>query len=268
MSAPTWPILTASIVSHGNANEVIRLLDSLQRFEESRHLQVILTDNLGTELPDIDPSPWARLTILRNQQPSGFARNHNQAFQHAIGSYFATLNPDVVFIEPVFESLINSLETKGIDILAPLVVNGHNRPQDSFRSLPSPINLLIRQLNRWSWYREMPENSGDFVYPDWIAGIFLIMASSVYQSLQGFDERYWLYFEDTEFCTRARLQGLQLAVDTRRKILHTARHASHRKLVFFLHHLHSAVHFFASDTYKEARKVASALIKSQTDLDN
>lgn len=255
MNSSSYPILTVSIVSHGDADKVIRLLESLHRFEAAKRLQIILTDNLGTNLPDVDPAGWAGLTILRNQQPAGFARNHNQAFRHTQGDYFVVLNPDVVFIEPIFETLISSLKTKGIDLLAPLVVDKNNRVQDSFRSLPSPIELLFRQLSRRPSNPKTLEDSRGLIYPDWIAGIFLIMASSVYQSLNGFDERYWLYFEDTEFCTRARLQGLRIAVDTRVQILHDARRASHRKPAFFLHHLHSAGRFFASDTYKQAKEV-------------
>ena len=48
-----------------------------------------------------------------------------------------------------------------------------------------------------------------FIYPDWIAGIFLLMPKKIFEGLEGFDERYTLYFEDVEFCIRAGLEGLK-----------------------------------------------------------
>jgi hypothetical protein len=94
-------------------------------------------------------------------------------------------------------------------------------------------------------------NVDGLVEPDWIAGIFMLMKSETYREINGLDEKYRLYFEDVDFCARAKLAGLKLIVDTNTRIQHNAHRASRRKLVYLLWHIQSAVRFFTSPTYKK-----------------
>jgi GT2 family glycosyltransferase len=80
--------------------------------------------------------------------------------------------------------------------------------------------------------------------------MFMLMKSATYREIRGFDERYRLYFEDVEFCARARLAGLKLMVDTNVKIQHNAHRASRKEFIYLLWHLQSAIRFFTSPTYK------------------
>ena len=67
-----YPLLTLSIVSHGDTEKIDRLLASLQKCEANLvRFQIILTDNLLDELPDFALTPWGQLTILRNKKPLG-----------------------------------------------------------------------------------------------------------------------------------------------------------------------------------------------------
>ena len=85
------PLVTVSIVSHGDSKKVECLLESLRAYEQAGSKQIIITDNLGNELPELDPSPWSSLHILRNEHPHGFSHNHNRAFQLANGKLFLCL---------------------------------------------------------------------------------------------------------------------------------------------------------------------------------
>lgn len=216
-------LVTLSIVSHGDAKQVKQLLDSLLRYESAELFQIIITDNLGDDVPDLKESEWQSLHILRNKNPLGFAANHNQAFQLAIGRYFCVLNPDVLFEQEVFSSLIRLLENRQADIVAPLIVDAEAANQDSFRDFPTP---------------------------DWIAGIFMLMISETYHALSGFDEKYRLYFEDVDLCARAQLAGLKLLIETNVRIRHDAHRASRKNPIYLLWHIQSAVRFFTSDVYR------------------
>src|SRR5215204_4261512 len=141
----TENLITLSVVSHGNAEQISRLLASLQQQEQATtRFQLILTDNLKNDLPNFDPSPWASLHILRNDQQMGFAQNHNNAFKVSQGSYFAILNPDLIFERPVFEQLRTSLHKHHADVIAPKIVDEHGNTQDSFRTMPSPFEIIRR----------------------------------------------------------------------------------------------------------------------------
>ena len=246
-------LITLSIVSHNDSSEIERLLSSLFLYEPEDKFQVILTDNLGNELPSY---PWKNCTTLRNDQPKGFARNHNEAFRYATGSYFCILNPDVIFVQSIFESLIDRVESEQADIITPVVVDSQNSFQDTFRDIPTPFELIRRRLLRRSHSIPLPENVR-FINPEWISGTFMFMKSEVYQKLGGFDERYHLYMEDVDICSRARLQGFSILVDAGMKLQHYGRRSSKQSFKYLLWHLQSAWKFFNSPVYKNVRKLKS-----------
>lgn len=248
------PLITLSIISHGDADKVGHLLTSLQKYESNTaQFQLIITDNLGNDLSDFDPSPWESLQILRNNHQMGFAQNHNNAFTLARGRYFSILNPDLIFEEAVFDGLITRLRAHGASLIAPKIIDENGTIQDSFRSLPTPFELIRRRLPGYRFEIPQPDSEG-LIYPDWIAGMFWLTLSSVYRELGGMDEKFRLYFEDVDFCTRARLKGMKILVDTRLKVQHDAQRSSQKKLLYLFLHMVSAKRFFASPVYKQIKR--------------
>ena len=247
-------LITISIVSHGDAEKVGHLLESLQKHElDLRRFQIVLTDNLGKDLPEFSPEPWSSLQIIRNRSQLGFAHNHNNAFKSAQGDYFAVLNPDLVFERPSFDELLERLKTFPKAILAPHIVDSEGNIQDSFRTLPTPSEIIRRRLPGHKFSAFQPDREG-LVHPDWMAGMFWLMYSDIFRELRGMDERYRLYFEDVDFCTRARLKGIKILGDSRVQIRHDAQRSSRRKFYYLLLHTQSALRFFASPVYRQARR--------------
>lgn len=249
------PLVTLSIVSHGDTENIQELLASLRQYEPAQEIQVIVTDNLGNDLPEIDSFQWESFTILRNKKKMGFAHNHNQAFQHATGKYFCVLNPDILFTETIFPHLIDRLERKAA-IISPLIFDANDTLQDSFREFPTPFKLLKRKLPGYT-FSPLPANKSGVIFSDWIAGMFMLMRSESYQKLGGFDEKFHLYFEDVDICARARSLGLLPLVDANLRVQHNAQRASRKNLRYFFWHLQSAIRFFRSQVYKDIKKMWS-----------
>lgn len=246
--------ITVSIVSHGDVSKVGHLLESLRKHEpDPKQFQIILTDNWGRDLPEFDPAPWGSLKILRNRASQGFARNHNNAFKIAQGGCFAILNPDLVVERPIFEKLLDRLKTHQNAILAPYVVDTNGTIQDSFRTLPTPFEIIRRRLPGYKIEPFQPDSKG-LIHPDWTAGMFWLMHSDVFRQLGGMDEKYRLYFEDVDLCTRARLKGIEILVDSYVQIRHDAQRSSRKKLYYLLLHSQSALRFFASSVYRQAQR--------------
>ena len=246
-------LITLSIVSHGDADKISHLLAGLQKHEtDIDRFQIILTDNLGNDLPEYKPDPWTSLHIIKNTKPQGFAHNHNRAFEIATGKYFAVLNPDLVFDKAIFDELLESLHSLHANLIAPQIIDSNGIIQDSSRPLPTPIELIRRRMPGYHFESPKPDAAG-FIHPDWIAAMFWLMPSDTYRSLQGMDEKFRLYFEDVDFCTRARLQGMKIIVDTKLQILHDAQRSSRRNLLYLFLHTRSALRFFNSQAYRQAR---------------
>ena len=227
------------------------MLESLGKFEDISSFDITIIENNRRRILGGKPEFTLPHKFVANGAPKGYAANVNAAFSKISGDYFCTINPDVIFTQEIFKSLERDVRGGRGDIVAPIVQDRRGRLQDSARSLPTPGRLVWRRLVPWlqrpKWPSDLPE------HPDWIAGVLLFMRSELFHALGGFDEGYFLYFDDVDFCTRARIAGYRLFLDREVQVVHDARRASRRHPRFLARHLSSAYRFFTSDAYRTAR---------------
>lgn len=241
------PLLSISIVSHGQMSLVQPLLHDIARMHAQTPLEVILTLNIPepTASPSDFPYP---LHILHNDRPAGFGTNHNQALHHARGAVCCILNPDVRIGDNPFPWLMPLLEAPGIGLVAPVVVNTAGEVEDSARRFPTPWRIAQRVLLR---RRPPPEYTmqHDPLFPDWVAGMCMVVPTALFRHLRGFDEKFFLYYEDVDLCARIRLLGLHVALHPQARVVHDAQRSSHHKLRYFLWHASSMTRFFCSAVF-------------------
>ncbi|SFG20581.1 hypothetical protein SAMN05518865_109185 [Duganella sp. CF458] len=243
--------LTLSIVSHGHRAHVATLLQQLAGLGRS-DFEVILTLNLPEPEPvALDALPYP-VRLLQNPAPKGFGANHNAAFRESNGDYFVILNPDIELREDPFGPLLKLAEQDSLNICAPVILDTQGQVEDSARNFPTPYGLSKRLLCRLLGRSIVPDTlrqDGDTLQPDWVAGMFVMVAHETYQRLGGFNDAYFLYFEDVEFGARARLAGCHILVCKHARVIHQAQRDSHRQLRFMWWHLQSAAKFFLSLVY-------------------
>jgi GT2 family glycosyltransferase len=235
------PTLTVSVVSHRHGALVAALLGDLARHcRES--IEVVLTLNEKESL-EFSPRdlPFA-LDLIRNEKPRGFGANHNAAFRRARAEYFCVVNPDIRLETNPFPDLVDVLRTPGVAVAAPLVCNSGGEVEDSARKFPT-LALLLRKMMGPRLPLDYAYDA-PVIYPDWVAGMFMMFRRDLFESLNGFDERYFLYYEDVDLCARSRAQGLQVALVTTARVVHDARRTSRRNLRHALWHAQSALRYF------------------------
>jgi len=233
--------VSVSIVSHGQAGLVKNLLADLARCD-SIPLQVILTLNLEERLPFSESGHPFPLIVIRNPQPKGFGANHNAAFRHAKGRFFCILNPDIRLPADPFQTLVADLADERAGVVAPLVRASDGRVEDSARRFPTPLTILSKLAGR-PQAADYPPSATPFS-PDWIAGMFMLFRTETFRALDGFDEGYFLYYEDVDLCARLREHGLRTISDPRTECLHDARRASRRNLRYMSWQLRSMARYF------------------------
>ena len=247
---------SVAIISHRQMHLVKRLLLSLLKADLVTSLEIIIIENDPRGATEFQHDFDLPISYFVNNHPKGYAANINAAFSQASGRFFCTINPDVLILQETLAPLMEDIREGRGDIVAPAVVDHRDRLQDSARNLPTPWSLILRRLMVGRFLPENIDNISE--HPDWIAGMLLLMESKLFGDLGGMDERFFLYFEDAEFCTRARLAGYQLFVDRSVRIRHDARRRSRRELRYAAWHLRSAYRFFRSDVYRQARRLKNA----------
>jgi GT2 family glycosyltransferase len=243
----TLPTVSISIVSHLQAALVKNLLVDIERHCKSFPLEVLLTLNLPETLFFNAADFSFPIVIHKNLAPQGFAANQNQAFATSSGQYFCVMNPDVQLNKNSFPELIACLQSAAVGVAAPLVVNENGEMEDSARRFPTPFKILCKAFGGCKGSDYAVKN--EIIYPDWVGGMFMLFRREVFEVLGGFDERYFLYYEDVDLCARLRLHGYEVALCTDSKVIHHAHRSSHTSLKFMTWHLTSMARFFCSPPF-------------------
>jgi len=214
-----------SVVSHMQVELVKNLLEDLAAHCPDT-AEVILTLNAAERLPFAVRDFAYPLEIIRNDAPRGFGANHNAAARLCTRPAFCVLNPDIRLAENPFPALLAELARSRCAIVAPRITDPAGRTEDSARRFPSAASLVAKALGR-APALDYPIGSAAFS-PDWVAGMFMLFRSQAFQAAGGFDERYFLYYEDVDICARLRREGYEVRLVPGAAAVHDARRASRR----------------------------------------
>ena len=243
--------ISVSIVSHRQILLVEKLLTDLDEHCSFDICEVILTINVEEPVFDVNVYNFP-VQIIKNDLPHGFGANHNAAFNQAKGEFFCALNPDIHLTMNPFPTLLDLAAQSDVGVVAPRVVNNFGQREDSERRFPTPLELMKKIFGGKSavWSDANPVSS-----PDWIAGMFMLFPRSVFEEVHGFDESYFLYYEDVDLCARLALAGYKRLVCSDVTVVHDARRSSHGNIRYAFMHLKSIFRFFFSDVYRQVRKL-------------
>ena len=247
-----------SVVSHGQWHLVRQLLLDLNTLASKERFQVTLILNFPeSEALDITQFSFP-VKVISNDVPKGFGENHNLAFQHPpnkeVRKYFFVINPDVRITQDVFPELVTQLDSASeAGVVSPIVVNKEEELEDSIRTLPTPW-IIFKKIFGYKEHHLIDSRAAIFK-PDWIAGMFMGFRSDVFRDSQGFDEQFFLYYEDVDLCSRLWLDGFQVQVNPGLSIIHNAQRESHRNFKYLQWHLTSMLRFFFSNVYRKVKKL-------------
>ena len=246
---PTEPDILISIVSHRQGNLVAGLLDDLQAYCD-RCYQVVVTVNVTDELPFDANSYDFPVHLIYNQSPKGYAANQNAAFRSYKSQYFCVINPDIRLKADPFPSLVNSVDLKQVGVTAPMVVNTKGEVEVSIRHFPTPVSILLKAFGLSGNHEYVIDTEP--LSPDWVAGMFMLFPSKVFEKINGFDEKFFLYYEDVDICARLKLLRYDVAFCPEVSVIHDARRESHRNPRYLRWHLASISKYFFSKTFLKA----------------
>ena len=235
-------LVTISIVSHRHGALVQELLGDIER--HCTGVEVLLTVNVEEALGFDTTRFGYPLRIIRNARPKGFGANHNAAFVRAAGGYFCVLNPDIRLNQNPFPPLIAILADERVGVAAPRIVSPSGEIEDSARRFPT-LWVIARKALTGTHHHDY-DVASTLLRPEWVAGMFMLFRSEVFRRLGGFDEHYFLYYEDVDLCLRLRRLGLDIVLEPKAEALHDARRASRRDLQHLYWHMRSLARFLRS----------------------
>jgi N-acetylglucosaminyl-diphospho-decaprenol L-rhamnosyltransferase len=226
------------IVTYKTARLTIGALQSVasERATSGLRIRAIVVDNSSEDLPQItkavaanDWSAW--VTLVESLRNGGYAYGNNLGLQHAYQDgpphYVYLLNPDAQVRPGAIGTLVNFLESRPDVGIAGSSFETHEGTDwpiaFRFPSLWSELDTglqfgpVTRLLKRWVVARPMSKIAQP---TDWICGASMLIRPEVLSNVGGFDENYFLYFEETDFCYRARKAGFPTWYVPESRVMH------------------------------------------------
>ncbi|MBU1730692.1 glycosyltransferase family 2 protein [Patescibacteria group bacterium] len=189
-----------------------------------------------------------QLQIIRNADNRGFGAACNQGAAVATEDYLLFLNPDTCLLADSLSvplSFMEQPENTGVGICSIQLLDESGRVARSCARFPS-LGIFLAQvlgLNKLPWFRSWGTHMSEWDHAktrevDHVIGAFYLVRRSLFESLGGFDERFFVYLEDLDFSLRARQAGWRTVYLTEAQAFHagggTSRQVKARRLFYSL----------------------------------
>ncbi|MBD2424583.1 glycosyltransferase family 2 protein [Phormidium sp. FACHB-1136] len=241
-----------------------------RKFGRLSNLEIFLVDNGNDFHSGVKPHFFVNeqinekmnIKFLTGHGNVGYGLGNNLAFEKSTGDYFLVLNPDVLLEKDALTSALSFMEANpDCGLLSPSAIDSSRQKLYLCKRYPSIFDLLIRgflprrfrQLfsSRLAKYemRDILDKEEVFWNPELVSGCFMLFRRDVFESLQGFNPKYFMYFEDFDISIRTRKIS-PIAYVPSVKIEHYGGYASRKGLKHISMFLRSAITFFNSHGWK------------------
>jgi N-acetylglucosaminyl-diphospho-decaprenol L-rhamnosyltransferase len=237
------PDITVVIVNFNSGPHLAECLASLDTGLTGFNWEVVVVDNASTdssEAPAADSesrdATTRRVRLVRLPTNTGFAAAANLGARTGAANLLLFINPDCVvapgFLDPLLDELNTSPRRAAV---APCVLNADGSPQGNARGDPTMMTgffgrttLLSRLFPsaRLARRNVVVSHSQAAASVDWVSGSCVLVQREAFNAIGGFDERYFLYWEDADLCRRLRNAGWSIRFRPEARIVHVGARSS------------------------------------------
>jgi len=215
---PSKPMISVIIVSF-NTREILRAcLGRLHESAAGLNLEVIVVDNHSRDASaDMVAKDFPSVRLVRSQVNLGFAAANNVGFRIAKGDFILLLNPDAMLeTDALHRSLQHMQANPAIGMGGGRLIDNLGRQQPSARLYPSLLNEVLVLSGLAARFPESRffgrfdrtwDNSDRPARVDWVPGAFALIRKTALDAVGGFDERFFLYYEEVDLCLRMNQAG-------------------------------------------------------------
>lgn len=251
------------IVNYKTRGMVKQGLKSLRLARIRLNYEVFVVDNGSRDgLPELVRADFPEARLVAFDRNAGFAAGNNAAMRKAKGKYVFVLNPDALVNEGSIEAMYAYMEAHPeIGVLGPKLAHPDGKRQESAHRFPSPWMPIYRRTplgNLPEAKREIDRyflRDLDMRVPtdvDWVEGAAMFVRRAAIDKVGLFDERFFVYFEDTDWCRRFWNGGWKVVYHPGIEIVHYHRRESADTLWFLAPfankvsriHIMSAIKYF------------------------
>jgi len=222
--------LSVIIVNYNVKAYLLNLLESLYKSEGDFEFEICVVDNASVDGScEAMKNHFPDVNLIENKRNVGFGRANNQALNSAKGDYCLVLNPDTIVNSDTLFTILSLMRANpevGIGTCKILNSDG-TVSKDTFRNKPTPVAALLRVFGleskigrgKHSYFLSDIDTEISQEIPI-VSGAFMCISTDLFKSLNGFDDRFFMYFEDTDLCYRVKEEGYEIRYFPDTSIVH------------------------------------------------
>jgi len=207
--------LSIIIVNWNSGDQLKNCIDSIKSCQDGFNLPLIIIDNASSDnsIDLIRTTPEILLIELKGN--TGFAKACNLGASLANSKYLLFLNPDTLVFDGTFKFSVKFMESSinhNVGICGVQLVDESGIISRSCAQFPTPLRLILQSLgvdrvfSKFSHFLTTWDHKSVKLV-DQVIGAYFLVKSNLFIRLNGFDERFFLYYEEVDFSYRARLAG-------------------------------------------------------------
>lgn len=223
--------LSVLIVSYNTRDLLRNCLRSICQTLTDITYEIIVVDNASSDnSAEMIEAEFKQVSLIKNPQNVGFARANNQAIKNASGRYLLLLNSDTLLKEKAIGKLISFMdEHPKAAAVGPKILNPDGTLQSKGFSFPSVLFTIIASINipkylsdekLFRWLPKYYWGEDDVRQVDWISGCCMLLRRESVEKIAGLSEDFFMYYEDEEWCYRARRKGYEIWYFPNAEIIH------------------------------------------------
>lgn len=219
------------IIVNWNVKDLLRKnLQSIFKFTQGLEFEVFVVDNASKDgSVQVVMQEFPQVNLIASNENLGFAKGNNLALEQATGKYVLFMNPDMELQENSFKLLIDWLQANPqIDLGTCQLVYPDGSRQNNIKNNPGLCDQLVILLKLHHFIQ--PKCLKKYLAKDFdytqeqevkqIMGAFTLVKNEVIKELEGWDEDYFLWWEDLDLCKRAQDKGYQISYNPQTKVIH------------------------------------------------
>jgi len=246
------PDLTISIVTFNNEKTIKKCVESIFDHMDSRlSFKLYIIDNKSTDNTlNIIRNISDKIIIIENNKNIGFGAGHNKVLGSLDSRYHLVVNPDITIENNCIYEMAEFMDkNKDIGLLSPKIKFPDGRMQYLCKRNPTFFDLFIRFLlpmffKKRQYHFEMRETGYDKEFEiEYASGCFMFFRAEIFQQINGFDERFFLYLEDADITRRVN-QISKTVFYPYNYMIHEWQRGTHNNLKLMWIDMQSALYYF------------------------
>lgn len=220
--------LSIIYVNYNTADQVMTSVESVRRHTKGIDYEIIVADNNSKYDENLQKLiDDETIKVVKLDDNYGFGKANNAGVKECTGEYIFLLNPDTICHDNSIKMLLDCLKAdQTIGVISPNLINSESKPTHSFRRVGDGI---ITELNFALFglpYKILYGNDFEYNHNNnqidvaYSCGAAMMMKKETFEKVDGFDETFFMYYEDQDLCNRIKKTGLRIINEPKAIIQH------------------------------------------------